>query len=68
MIGQVFNIGDLVFGDGEMGYIARKIISNEKLIFKIRLTSQTECLILVCSGDELIKHLKEGVWTCRSGW
>ena len=68
IIGQNFTVGDVIFGEGEMGYIARKIASKDELKFKIRLTSQTECLILNCSGAELYEYVEEGVWKCRSPW
>ena len=63
-LGGFINVGDLVFGEGEVGYITRKQFSKStySYLFEVRLTSQIEILLLQCTAAEIINYIKTGVW------
>tara|TARA_R110000824_G_scaffold244248_2_gene432990 strand:+ start:257 stop:502 length:246 start_codon:yes stop_codon:yes gene_type:complete len=61
--GQNLYVGDILFGEGEVGYIARKIFSKGSYKFHVRLTSQMDTIILKCTGNEIMFYFKSGVWS-----
>ena len=61
-LGYNLNVGDLIFGEGEIGFIRRKFCTKYGYMFELRITSLTEILVMQFSSKDFFRNVKSGIW------
>lgn len=60
--GEKINVGDLVFGANEVGYVRKKVITEQGYVFEIKILSRKEHSLMQLTAAEFVRTIEQGTW------